>query len=49
MLYQMLPEKDIANMSDVIEVRTPSEIIEWQIKRIVDHISRTPVLQNICE
>ena len=41
------PAGDIANMEDVMEVMTPNEIIDWKIKRIMNLVSRTPVLQNL--
>ncbi|KAF8448434.1 hypothetical protein BGX38DRAFT_1188964 [Terfezia claveryi] len=42
----ILPESDVADMRQVFDVMSPSEVLEWKSRKVVDFLIKTPALQS---
>jgi hypothetical protein len=41
-----LPEDDIADMRQVFDVMTPSEVVEWKSRKVLEFFVKTPAFQS---
>ena len=41
-----MPESDVADMRQVFDVMSPSEILEWKSRKVLEFLMKTPALQS---
>jgi len=42
----ILPESDVADMRQVFDVMSPSEVLEWESRKVLEFLMKTPTLQS---